>query len=107
MAEADAEDRLAARDQCLDHRHGVSAGGGRIARPIREKNPVGLVAQNVLGGRGRRHDGDGAAFRRQHSEDVSLGAVIDGDDPMPRLGELAIALGLNPAGLVQHSSGGR
>ena len=41
VAEADAEHRFAL-DQRADHRHGIFAGGGRVARAVGEKNAVGL-----------------------------------------------------------------
>src|ERR1700719_4939884 len=55
------------------------------------------VAADILR---HRHHGDAAALRRQHAQDVALGAIIDGDDVTARRGEAAIAVTLLPAGLV-------
>ena len=49
VAEADAEDRRAGIDHFADHRHGIDAGGRRIAGTVGEEHAVGLVAQHVLG----------------------------------------------------------
>ena len=50
MAEADAEGRDAAVDQCSpDHRHGVFAGRGRVAGAVRQENAVRLEREDVLG----------------------------------------------------------
>ena len=78
-------------DQLAQHRHGIFAGRRRIARAVRQEDAVGLVAQDVLGRRGRRHHGDPAAMRGQHAQDVALGAVIDGDDVKARLRLPAVA----------------
>src|SRR5690242_12480486 len=80
MAEADAEHRRLCRDQLAQYRHGVFAGRGRIARPVRQKDTIGLVPQNVLGRGGGGDDRDAAAALGQHAQDVALGAVIDRDD---------------------------
>src|SRR5580658_5626496 len=50
MAETDAEDRHSGPDQLSDHRYGVAAGRGRIARAVREEHAVGPVAQDLFGG---------------------------------------------------------
>ena len=95
MAETDSEDRRLCRDQLAQHRHGIFAGRRRIARPVRQKDAVGLVPQNVFGCRRRRYDRHAAAMLGEHAQDVALGAVIDGDDVKARCVLSAIA-GLAP-----------
>ena len=79
VAEADAEDGQAARDQLPDHGHGVFAGRRRIARAVGEEHPVGFVAEDLLGARRSRHHRDRAALAREAAQDVALGPVIDRD----------------------------
>src|SRR5713226_10504354 len=76
------------------------ASRSRITGAVRQEHAVGAVAQDIVGGSGRRHDRDAAALRREHAQDVALGAIIDGDDVETRRGEAAIALSLLPARLV-------
>ena len=64
MAETDAEQGNLRLQERLDGRHGVFAGGGRIARPVGEHDPVGLERQDVLGARRRRHHRHRAADSR-------------------------------------------
>ena len=47
MAETDAEERRFRRQKPLDRRHGVFAGGGRIAGTVREHDPVRLERSTV------------------------------------------------------------
>src|SRR4029450_8000283 len=56
--------------------------------------------QDVLGRGRRRHDGDLAAGVGEAAQDVALGAVVDGDDMVLRLAELAVALAQRPRCLV-------
>ncbi|MNT00812.1 hypothetical protein D3C72_1352560 [compost metagenome] len=77
MAQADAQDRLAAGDQLLDFRHGVGAGRGRVARTVGQDHAVGIAGQDVLGRGRRRHHGDLHAGRGQGAQDVALHAVVD------------------------------
>src|SRR5260370_6834039 len=48
MAEADAENRRARFDDVADDRHGVFAGGGRIAGTVRQEDAVGLIAHDAV-----------------------------------------------------------
>ena len=80
VAEADAEHRQARVDQLLDLGHRVFAGGGRIARTVRQEHAVRLALEDVLGLRRRRHDGHLAAGAGEAAQDVALQAVVDGDD---------------------------
>ena len=100
VAEADAEDRYPGAQQLRYHRHGVSAGRRRIARTVGQEDAVGFMAEDVLGARRRRHHGDGTPQGRQASQDVALGAVIDGDDVTTGVRQGAVALAQGPARLV-------
>ena len=78
VAEADAEDRLHLHQltgRLDDARH-----GGRVARPVRQEDPVGLQREDL--GRGRRagHDRHVEADVHQAAQDVPLHARVDGDD---------------------------
>src|SRR5205823_2106466 len=91
VAEADAENRLARPDQLAQHRHGISSGRRRVAGAVRQEDAVGPTAQNILGrSRGRDH-GYPAAVRSEHSEDVALRTVIDGDNMMARVALRTVA----------------
>ncbi len=95
VAEADAEGRHAALDELARRRDRVVARLG-IARSVGEEDAVGPLRQHV-GRRGlRRHDGDAAAARREHAQDVELDAEVVGDDVEARLLELAVAAAERP-----------
>ena len=85
MAEADAEGRHAPVEQFGDDGHGIFAGLGGIAGPVRQEDAVGLERQNVFGARRRRHDRHGAAGIGEEPQDVALDAIVDGDDVVVRL----------------------
>src|SRR6266446_6215055 len=99
MAEADAKDRLAGGQQVAQYRHGVKAGRGRVARPVRQKNPVGTMAQNVFCRGSTRDHGDAAAMGCEHSQDVALCTVIYCNDVMARMLLSAVADPAFPHGL--------
>ena len=48
MAEADAEDGLAAGDEFLDFGHGVFAGGRRITGAVGQKDAIGIHGEDIL-----------------------------------------------------------
>src|SRR5215472_5536419 len=76
MAEADAEDRLPRLDQGLKRRHRVGTGRRGIAGSVGEENAVGLVREDLLGGRSRGNYRDAAAVGGKEPQDVPLGAVV-------------------------------
>ena len=80
VAEADAEQRHLLVEHFANHRHGVLAGGGRVARAVGEEHAVGLPRQDVFRGRRRRQHREPAAGLGEQPQDVALGAVVDGDD---------------------------
>ena len=100
VAEADAEQWHLLVEHALDRRHAVAGRRRRIARAVGQEHAVGLVAQDVLGRGGGRHDRDLAAGVGEAAQDVALGAVVDGDHVILGLGELAVALAQRPLGLV-------
>ena len=97
VAEADPEDRQARRQDFPDCGHRVFAGRGRIARAVRQEDAVRVVLQDVVGGRGGRHDGDVTAQVREAAQDVPLRAVVDRDDAPCRIVLRAVALAQCPA----------
>ena len=79
VAQADAEDRLAAVHQLLDLRHRIGAGRRRIARPVRQEHPVGIVRQDLVRRGLGRHHRHPAALGDQIAQDVALGPEIHRD----------------------------
>jgi hypothetical protein len=56
VAEADAEQRQVGLQHALDHRHGIGAGGGRVAGAVRQEDAIGVQRQHLFGrGGGRQH----------------------------------------------------
>ncbi len=55
-----------------------------VARPVREEDAVGLERQDLLGGGGRRNDGDVAAALGEPAQDVVLDARVHRDDAVAR-----------------------
>ena len=108
VAEADAEDRHVLLDQRLDGRHGVIAGRRRIAGAVRQEDAIGIVGEDVLGAGRRRHQDHPGAFAGHPTQDVALGAVVDGDDGVARLGLGGVA-GIPDPGLLvpDHRFGAR
>ena len=101
VAEADAEDRdLGLLQHLPDHRHRILAGRRRVARTVREEQPLGPVREHLLGGRSRRQHGHVAAGGGEAAQDVALGAVVDRDHPPPRALAPLVAFGPGPAHLV-------
>ena len=100
MSEADAEQRHPLVEHGLDGGGGIDCRRRRIPRPVGEEHTVGLVPQDVLGCGGCRHDRDLAAGTGEATQDVALGAVIDRNDMILGLGELAVAFAQLPCGLV-------
>src|SRR5262249_34209715 len=72
--------------------------------PVRQKNSIGLMPENVVGRCGGGNHGDAAAMRGEHSEDVALRAVVDGDDMMTRAALETIAALAVPHRLVPFVS---
>ena len=73
----------------FDHRYGVFTRRRRIARTVRQKYPVRIMRKHVLcRGCGWQH-GDFTTGRREASQNVSFGTVVDGDHFVTRacLGE--------------------
>ena len=89
-----------ALEKRADHRHGVFARRGRVARAIREEDAVGLERKDIVCARRRRDDGDLAAGTGEKPQNVALHAVVDGDDVMLHLALAAIARTRLPRGLV-------
>src|SRR5579862_8581459 len=100
MAEADAEERNLGRQELLDLRHGIDPRCRRIAGAVGEEDAVGLVAENLFGGRRRWNNGDTRADPGEAAQDVALGAVVDGDDVEVRLRLPAITLAELPGRLI-------
>ena len=100
VSQTDAEGRDLLLKQFLDDRNGIFAGGGRVARAVGEEDAIGIERQDVLGGRGRGHDGDVAAGLGEQAQDVALHAVVDGDDLELVALALAVAGRPDPGGLV-------
>ena len=82
VAEADAEDRLAAGDEFFDFRHGVNAGCGGVARAVRQEHAIGVHRQNVFSTCRGGDDRDRAADGGEAAQDIALDAEVDGDDFM-------------------------
>ncbi len=80
MAQADTEDRQAAFQQRLDHRHRIAAGRRRIAGTVGQENTLGVMGHDLIGGRGGGQHGDIRAMGHQRPQNVALGAVIQRDD---------------------------
>ncbi len=82
VAEADAEHRLARPpSSCLDHRHRIDAGRGRVAGAVGEEHAVGrwrhdLVERVAVAGTTVTR----APAAHEVAQDVALGAVVDRDD---------------------------
>ena len=78
VAEADAEGRHALVDQLADHRHGIFAGRGRVARAVGEEHAVGLEREDVLGrGRCAGTTVTLQPIAGEQAQDVALDAVVD------------------------------
>ena len=80
VAEADAEDGLAAGDELLDFGHGVFAGGGGVTGAVGQEDAIGLHGEDIRCQRIGGNDGDITAHARQAAQDVALEAVVNGDD---------------------------
>src|SRR6516162_555127 len=91
MAEANAKYRFSGSNKIAQNRYRVCPRRGRIARPIRQKDAIGPMTQNVLGRGGSGNHRDPAAMPRQHPQDIALGAVINGYDVVSRLSLLTVA----------------
>ncbi len=109
MAEANAEQRLARLQQLLDHRNGVDAGRGGVARAVRQENAVGGELDDLFEAGGGGDDRDVRACRDEIAEDVAFGAVVDRDDvgscllaPLPACGR-----GLGGGHILKRSVGGQ
>ena len=107
MAEADAEQGHLRLQERLDRRHGVFAGGRRVAGSVGEHDPVGLERQDVLGARRRRNHRHRAAAVVEQPQDIALGPVVDRDDVKARRLPPAIAAFQRPARLVPIVALGR
>ncbi len=80
VPQANSENRHAA-DELLNALHSV-ADRLRIARPVREEDPVRLHPQNVFGGSLRRHNVDFAVVVDKQAQNVLLDAVVVGHHAM-------------------------
>ena len=100
MTQADAEQRLAARQELLDLRHREPPGRRRIARAVRQEDAVRLERQDLLGRGGRRHHRHPQVEAGERAEDVALDSIIDGDHMMPAVLEATVAVRIAPDGFV-------
>ena len=89
-----------ALEHLADHRHRVLPGCRRVAGAVRKEEALGVVGEDVLGGRARGQHRDVAAGTGEAAQDVALGAVVDRDDPPSRTLAPPVALGPGPAHLV-------
>ena len=78
MAEAYSKDRHAPH-QSPERVDGIED-GGRIARPVGTKDPVGLHRQDRFGRGRRRRNGHSEVLRGHALQDVAFHSIIDGDD---------------------------
>ena len=90
------------RDICFEKRlNSVNriGAGLRITRAVGQENAVRFHGQNFSSGGLRRHHGQATAVIDQHSQDVALDPVVEGDDVVLRVTLRAVALGQRPFGL--------
>ncbi len=67
----------------------ASVRGSRIARPVRDEDPVRFRGEDRLGGSRARHDGHLAADVDQMAKDVPFHPEIEGDNVRPARVECA------------------
>ena len=76
MANTNPENRHIAIDQLFDFRDSKFSCCGRIARPVGQKNTIGLACKNIIGtGTGRYHI-DNTSCIYQTAQDILLAAKI-------------------------------
>src|SRR3546814_9461641 len=75
MAKADAENGDIGIQQCLNHRHGIFACRGGIARAIGKEYAIGLLRHDLFKAGGSRKDCHLCARTNKIAEDVTLGAI--------------------------------
>ena len=83
VAQADAEGRQAALDECARRGDRVVA-GLRVARAVGEEDAVGLLRQHLAAGVCAGTHRDAAAALGEHAQDVALDAEVVGDDVKAR-----------------------
>src|SRR5690606_38336701 len=92
VPEADAEDRLVGLDEVLDRRHGIFTGRGRITGAVGEEHAIRIERQDVVGSRRGWYNGHLRAEAGEKPQDVALHAIVDRDDVIGRLADLAMSL---------------
>ena len=75
MSQADAEDGQLALGEHSKIARRIRHGGG-IARSVRDEDAIRSSLDDLLGGRGGRHDGDSAPMRVEEPQDVALDAEV-------------------------------
>src|SRR3546814_14215626 len=80
MAKADAEDGDIGIQQFLNHRHGIFARRGGVARTIGKEYASRLLRHDIFKAGGSRKDCHLCSRTNTIAEDVTLGAIVNGDD---------------------------
>src|SRR5215470_7070629 len=80
VAKTNAEGGHPGIDQGPDHRHRVLPGSSRITRAVGQEHAVWLEVKNIGRRGGGRHHRYLAAGASEKAQDITLYAVIDGDN---------------------------